>query len=145
MTTTASKLVKQARAKINEKIFTFNKRIKKINVVDIPEEYERFLDTNFFWRRVKTNEGSLPGTCVFHCPEGGIFEEHQHPNQNESIMVLKGCVQCITAQEIRVIKEGQSITIEKGEVHKFIFEKRTVLIVAWYPAFSKWEGSFLDD
>jgi quercetin dioxygenase-like cupin family protein len=62
--------------------------------------------------------------------------EHFHPNQNETFTILSGTVGFKCNGQEKILTAGQSITAQKGEMHKFwsIGDKPSEMIVEIRPA-----------
>lgn len=136
-------LIEKARKGFLRKVFTIGKHVAAIDAIGIPVTFEKFLNGDDEWKMVESPKGSLESTCIYHSEKGGVFDYHKHPNQVETILVIRGKISCETPMVTKSLKIGDVVKIEENEPHKVIFDKNTTIVIVWHPPLKEgWAAVF---
>jgi len=122
------------------------KDVKTVTIDKIPTEWSLFGETKDFWIKLPIIEQECSMTSFLYRPEiGSIFEPHLHASNNEFVYFLEGGATIVTPKYEVTLGEGESIIIEKGLPHIFMFDKKikTAMIVGYKPKMKGWTGDIM--
>lgn len=126
------------------------KGITDIQISEIPEKKERFLNTDSFWQRalIPIEEENFVSACYFWGAEEEEFDSHKHKTAGETIQIMNkdGCFEYISETGERGIAKFGDVTYfppDKGHWVKWLTP--TLSLITWSPPFvNGWGAEFKD-
>ena len=110
-----------------------------MSVINIQEKFALFSD---HWSPKKV--GELNGQQILLAKIKGEFVFHQHDDEDELFMVIKGSLDIELKNEIVTLEEGEFYIVPKGVAHKPI-AKEEVYLLLFEPLTTKHTGDIIAD
>lgn len=110
-----------------------------MSVINIQEKFALFSD---HWSPKKV--GELNGQQILLAKIKGEFVFHQHDDEDELFMVIKGSLDIELKDEIVSLQEGEFYIVPKGVAHKPI-AKEEVYLLLFEPLTTKHTGDIIAD
>jgi mannose-6-phosphate isomerase-like protein (cupin superfamily) len=110
-----------------------------MSVINIQEKFALFSD---HWSPKKV--GELNGQQILLAKIKGEFVFHQHDDEDELFMVIKGSLDIELKNEIVTLQEGEFYIVPKGVAHKPI-AKEEVYLLLFEPLTTKHTGDIIAD
>lgn len=110
-----------------------------MSVINIQEKFALFSD---HWSPKKV--GELNGQQILLAKIKGEFVFHQHDDEDELFMVIKGSLDIELKNEIVTLHEGEFYIVPKGVAHKPI-AKEEVYLLLFEPLTTKHTGDIIAD
>lgn len=125
-------------------------KIREVEILEIPSEWEEFPGTEDKWVKLPFMEKELNITaCLYKAKSGSIFSPHFHVNSSETILVRRGGVKIYTPKYVIELGENQSHTIERGLPHICKFKTfddpndTSLVEISWCPKMNGWDATFI--
>ena len=110
-----------------------------MSVINIQEKFALFSD---HWSPKKV--GELNGQQILLAKIKGEFVFHQHDDEDELFMVIKGSLDIELKNEIVTLQEGEFYIVPKGDAHKPV-AKEEVYLLLFEPLTTKHTGDIIAD
>lgn len=110
-----------------------------MSVINIQEKFALFSD---HWSPKKV--GELNGQQILLAKIKGEFVFHQHDDEDELFMVIKGSLDIELKNEIVTLQEGEFYIVPKGVAHKPV-AKEEVYLLLFEPLTTKHTGDIIAD
>lgn len=110
-----------------------------MSVINIQEKFALFSD---HWSPKKV--GELNGQQILLAKIKGEFVFHQHDDEDELFMVIKGSLDIELKDKIVSLQEGEFYIVPKGVAHKPI-AKEEVYLLLFEPLTTKHTGDIIAD
>ena len=110
-----------------------------MSVINIQEKFALLSD---HWSPKKV--GELNGQQILLAKIKGEFVFHQHDDEDELFMVIKGSLDIELKNEIVTLQEGEFYIVPKGVAHKPI-AKEEVYLLLFEPLTTKHTGDIIAD